>query len=97
MGGAAAAVRRHAQPLLELAFNPEEIKARLNAVPVYTVVNNKNEFVLVAGEVGPGWEQRVVEVSAALLPALKAPSATGPEGLHTHVGICGLHVCLFCE
>ncbi|KAL4446206.1 hypothetical protein ABPG77_003013 [Micractinium sp. CCAP 211/92] len=39
-----------AQPVFDLAFNPEEIKARLNAVPVYTVVNNKNEFVLVAGE-----------------------------------------------
>ncbi len=51
MGGAAAAVRRHAQPLLELAFNPEDIKARLDAVPVWVVVNNKNEFVLVAGEV----------------------------------------------
>lgn len=43
-----------AQPVFDLAFNPEEIKARLNAVPVYTVVNNKNEFVLVAGEVGAG-------------------------------------------
>ncbi|PRW61470.1 TIC 22- chloroplastic [Chlorella sorokiniana] len=52
VGGAAAAVRRRAQPLLELAFNPEEIKARLDAVPVWVVVNNKNEFVLVSGEAG---------------------------------------------
>ena len=42
---------RAAQPVFELSFNPEEIKARLNAVPVYTVVNKKNEFVLVAGDV----------------------------------------------
>jgi len=40
-----------AQPLFDLAFNAEEIKARLNAVPVFTVVNSKNEFVLVSGEV----------------------------------------------
>lgn len=54
VGGAAAAARRRAQPLLELAFNPEDLKARLDAVRVWVVVNNKNEFVLVAGEVrGP--------------------------------------------
>ena len=29
----------------------EEVKARLAPVPVYTVANPKNEFVLVAGEV----------------------------------------------
>lgn len=61
---AAATVRSGAQPLFDLALaNPEEIKARLNAVPVYVVVNNKNEFVLVAGDVswakaGPGWRHR---------------------------------------
>ena len=49
--GALTAARAAAQPLFDLAFNPEEIKARLNAVPVFAVVNNKNEFVLVAGEV----------------------------------------------
>jgi hypothetical protein len=49
--GAVAAARAAAQPLFDLAFNPEEIKARLNSVPVFAVVNNKNEFVLVAGEV----------------------------------------------
>ncbi|KAI3432456.1 hypothetical protein D9Q98_004006 [Chlorella vulgaris] len=31
-------------------FNPESIKARLSSVPVYAVVNKKNEFVLVSGE-----------------------------------------------
>lgn len=39
------------QPLFELSFNPEELKFRLATVPVYTVVNNKDEFVLVSGEV----------------------------------------------
>lgn len=48
---AGAPAARSAQPLFDLAFNPEDIKARLNAVPVFAVVNNKNEFVLVAGEV----------------------------------------------
>lgn len=38
-------------PVFDLAFNPEDIKARLSGVPVYTVANKKNEFVLVAGEV----------------------------------------------
>jgi len=35
----------------DLAYNPEDIKARLSAVNVYTVANKKNEFVLVSGEV----------------------------------------------
>ncbi len=39
------------QPICDLAYNPEEIKARLSGVPVYTVANKQNEFVLVAGEV----------------------------------------------
>ena len=39
------------QPIFDLAYNPEEIKARLSGVPVYTVANKQNEFVLVAGEV----------------------------------------------
>ena len=44
------------QPVYDLAYNPEEIKARLSGVPVYTVANKKNEFVLVAGEVrSPEW------------------------------------------
>jgi hypothetical protein len=35
----------------ELAMARDEVKARLAPVPVYTVANPKNEFVLVAGEV----------------------------------------------
>jgi hypothetical protein len=45
--------RRKPQPICDLAYNPEEIKARLAGIPVYTVANKQNEFVLVAGEVGP--------------------------------------------
>lgn len=51
-GGAGRPAEGAAQPLFDLGFNPETIKARLSAVPVFAVVNNKNEFVLVAGEVG---------------------------------------------
>jgi len=40
-----------AQPLYQLGMAREEVKARLAPVPVYTVANPKNEFVLVAGEV----------------------------------------------
>ncbi|EFN52292.1 hypothetical protein CHLNCDRAFT_139038 [Chlorella variabilis] len=49
-GGAGRPAEGAAQPLFDLGFNPETIKARLSAVPVFAVVNNKNEFVLVAGE-----------------------------------------------
>eukprot|EP00197_Chlamydomonas_leiostraca_P002727 CAMPEP_0202857754 /NCGR_PEP_ID=MMETSP1391-20130828/569_1 /ASSEMBLY_ACC=CAM_ASM_000867 /TAXON_ID=1034604 /ORGANISM="Chlamydomonas leiostraca, Strain SAG 11-49" /LENGTH=420 /DNA_ID=CAMNT_0049536597 /DNA_START=6 /DNA_END=1268 /DNA_ORIENTATION=+ len=38
------------QPLYELAMAKEDVKARLAPIPVYTVANPKNEFVLVAGE-----------------------------------------------
>ncbi|EFJ46554.1 hypothetical protein VOLCADRAFT_121068 [Volvox carteri f. nagariensis] len=38
------------QPVMDLAMAKEEVKARLAPVPVYTVANPKNEFVLVAGE-----------------------------------------------
>ncbi|KAL6775854.1 hypothetical protein ACKKBG_A18760 [Auxenochlorella protothecoides x Auxenochlorella symbiontica] len=38
------------QPAFDLALAPEEIKARLANVPVFTVVNGKEEFVLVTGE-----------------------------------------------
>ena len=53
LGSFAAAQRRRPppQPVAELAYNPEDIKARLSGVPVYTVANKKNEFVLVSGEV----------------------------------------------
>ena len=37
--------------MCDLAYNPDEIKARLSGVPVYTVANKQNEFILVAGEV----------------------------------------------
>lgn len=39
------------QPLFELCMAKEDVKARLAPIPVYTVANPKNEFVLVAGEV----------------------------------------------
>jgi Tic22-like family len=39
------------RPLGELAMAKDEVKARLAPIPVYTVANPKNEFVLVAGEV----------------------------------------------
>ena len=37
--------------MLELAMAKDEVKARLAPIPVFTVANPKNEFVLVAGEV----------------------------------------------
>ncbi|KAF6251689.1 Tic22-like family-domain-containing protein [Scenedesmus sp. NREL 46B-D3] len=39
-----------AQPLFDLGMPKDEVKARLAPIPVYTVANPKNEFVLVAGE-----------------------------------------------
>lgn len=50
LGGSA----RRPQPVMELAMAKEEVKARLATVPVFTVANPKNEFVLVAGEVRRG-------------------------------------------
>ncbi|KXZ49113.1 hypothetical protein GPECTOR_23g43 [Gonium pectorale] len=38
------------QPVMDLAMAKEEVKARLAPVPVYTVANPKNEFVLVSSE-----------------------------------------------
>ncbi len=43
--------RHGAMPLGELAMAKDEVKARLAPIPVFTVANPKNEFVLVAGEV----------------------------------------------
>jgi Tic22-like family len=40
------------QPIYELGYNPEDVKARLSGVPVYTVTDKKKDFVLVTGEVG---------------------------------------------
>jgi len=37
--------------LIDTAMAKDEVKARLAPIPVYTVANPKNEFVLVAGEV----------------------------------------------
>eukprot|EP00877_Chromochloris_zofingiensis_P003762 jgi/Chrzof1/13387/Cz07g31050.t1_TIC22[v5.2] len=38
------------QPMFDLAMPKDEVKARLAPIPVFTVANPKNEFVLVAGE-----------------------------------------------
>ena len=35
----------------EVADNPPDLKERLSVIPVYTVTNKKNEFVLVTGKV----------------------------------------------
>lgn len=45
--------QRPSNPLFDLAFNPEEMKVRLASIPVYAVVNSKDEFVLVSGDVRP--------------------------------------------
>lgn len=37
--------------MFEIGMAKDEVKARLAPIPVYTVANPKNEFVLVAGEV----------------------------------------------
>jgi len=42
--------KQKSQLLHELAMAKDEVKARLAPIPVYTVANPKNEFVLVAGE-----------------------------------------------
>lgn len=52
MGGLAGP--RRPQALADVAMGKEDVKARLAPVPVYTVANPKNEFVLVAGEVRRG-------------------------------------------
>lgn len=55
LAGPAAGQQRPAQLVADLAFNPEELKLRLAAVPVYTVVNGEDQFVLVKGDVSmPG-------------------------------------------
>ncbi|GAX77701.1 hypothetical protein CEUSTIGMA_g5144.t1 [Chlamydomonas eustigma] len=41
---------RSTQPMYDLAMAKDEVKARLAPIPVFTVANPKNEFVLVAGE-----------------------------------------------
>ncbi|CAD7703675.1 unnamed protein product [Ostreobium quekettii] len=42
--------RRGPQPVFDLAMDPDELKARISTIPIYTVANNKNEFVLVSAE-----------------------------------------------
>lgn len=49
LGGAAAS--RRPQPVFDLAISLPDIKARVASIPVYTVANKDNEFVLVSGEV----------------------------------------------
>jgi hypothetical protein len=49
--GAAAIGSPRPQALADLAMAKDEVKARLAPIPVFTVANPKNEFVLVAGEV----------------------------------------------
>lgn len=49
---AAGSVASRARPIFDLAFNPEEMKKRLSSIPVFAVVNSKNEFVLVTGDDG---------------------------------------------
>lgn len=74
--------RRRAQPVAEMAAEPQDIKSRLAGVPVYTVANKKNEFVLVSGEVRaslslgscsrawftPQYESHTLALRARLLP-----------------------------
>jgi hypothetical protein len=38
--------------VFDLAMAKDDVKARLAPIAVFTVANPKNEFVLVAGEVG---------------------------------------------
>lgn len=44
------AASRSINSLFDLAASPDEIKLRLSGIPVFAVVNNKNEFVLVSGD-----------------------------------------------
>ena len=65
--------RRKPQPICDLAYNPEEIKARLAGIPVYTVANKQNEFVLVAGEVrNPSMHPISSPATGLAFPALPA-------------------------
>lgn len=45
--------------MADLAADAEDIKSRLANVPVYTVANKKNEFVLVSGEVRPNGDRPI--------------------------------------
>ena len=74
---AAPAAASAALPLFDLAYNPEEIKARLTSVPVYAVVNNKNEFVLVSGTVRGGWQAGSREGAAKVSSCLHTMTRHG--------------------
>ncbi len=45
------AAARRPQPVFDLAASMDEMKARVAAIPIFTVANKDNEFVLVSGEV----------------------------------------------
>ncbi len=45
------AAARRPQPVFDLAASVDEMKARVAAIPIFTVANKDNEFVLVSGEV----------------------------------------------
>ena len=45
------AATRKSQPVFDLAASLVDMKARVSAIPVFTVANKDNEFVLVSGEV----------------------------------------------
>lgn len=76
----ASAAARAAQPLFDLAFNPEAIKLRFAAVPVYAVVNNKNEFVLVTGEASS--RPARIRQQSATLPCCRRHAALRPVPCH---------------
>lgn len=54
----------------------DEVKARLAPIPVYTVANPKNEFVLVAGEV----RRQMVVVLALSVPGMHAGASPWLHG-----------------
>jgi hypothetical protein len=63
--------------VMDVAMARDEVKARLASIPVYTVANPKNEFVLVAGEVGrlglDRWSTGACPGRPALSPPLPLP------------------------
>ncbi len=77
--------------MAEVAYNPEDIKSRLAGVPVYAVINQKEEFVLISGEGvwSPCHEQRRRWYGPAhicYMRRLLVPVSFGDSHLH---GLCG--------
>ena len=72
--------------MAEVAYNPEDIKARLSAVNVYTVANQKNEFVLVSGEVSLSPSQ------VAAVPASCSARAAQTSCAHHNAHHATLHI-----